>query len=260
MRTGIITGASSGMGREFVLQVAARGDLDEIWVIARRAERLEQLKEEVSVPLFVLPLDLTRAESFETYRKTLEERRPQVTLLINASGFGKFGRYDQIPLQDSLDMIDLNCRALVHITQLTLPYLEKGAHVIQIDSLSAFQPVPYLGVYGATKAFVLSYSRSLNAELAPREIHMMAFCPGWVKTEFFDRAEQTSKTAVTYFNQLFTAREVVACALRDSARGRDVCVPGFRIKLQVLLTKLLPHRLVMKIWLKQQKHAGKTEA
>lgn len=151
MRTGIITGASSGMGREFVLQAAARGDLDEIWVIARRAERLEQLKKEVSVPLFVLPLDLTRAESFETYRKTLEERRPQVTLLINASGFGKFGRYDQIPLQDSLDMIDLNCRALVHITQLTLPYLEKGAHVIQIDSLSAFQPVPYLGVYGATK-------------------------------------------------------------------------------------------------------------
>lgn len=260
MRTGIITGASSGMGREFVLQAAARGDLDEIWAIARRAERLEQLQEEVSVPLFVLPLDLTRAESFETYRKTLEERRPQVTLLINASGFGKFGRYDQIPLQDSLDMIDLNCRALVHITQLTLPYLEKGAHVIQIDSLSAFQPVPYLGVYGATKAFVLSYSRSLNAELAPREIHMMAFCPGWVKTEFFDRAEQTSKTAVTYFNQLFTAREVVACALRDSARGRDVCVPGFRIKAQVLLTKLLPHSLVMKIWLKQQKHAGKTEA
>ena len=183
-----------------------------------------------------------------------------MTLLINASGFGKFGRYDQIPLQDSLDMIDLNCRALVHITQLTLPYLEKGAHVIQIDSLSAFQPVPYLGVYGATKAFVLSYSRSLNAELAPRGIHMMAFCPGWVKTEFFDHAEQTSKTAVTYFNQLFTAREVVACALRDSARGRDVCVPGFRIKLQVLLTKLLPHRLVMRIWLKQQKHAGKTEA
>lgn len=212
------------------------------------------------MPLLVLPLDLTRAESFETYRKTLEERRPQVTLLINASGFGKFGRYDQIPLQDSLDMIDLNCRALVQITQLTLPYLEKGAHVIQIDSLSAFQPVPYLGVYGATKAFVLSYSRSLNAELAPRGIHMMAFCPGWVKTEFFDHAEQTSKTAVTYFNQLFTAREVVACALRDSARGRDVCVPGFRIKLQVLLTKLLPHRLVMRIWLKQQKHAGKTEA
>lgn len=260
MRTGIITGASSGMGREFVLQAAARGDLDEIWVIARRAERLEQLKKEVSVPLLVLPLDLTRAESFETYRKTLEQRRPQVTLLINASGFGKFGRYDQIPLQDSLDMIDLNCRALVQITQLTLPYLEKGAHVIQIDSLSAFQPVPYLGVYGATKAFVLSYSRSLNAELAPRGIHMMAFCPGWVKTEFFDHAEQTSKTAVTYFNQLFTAREVVACALRDSARGRDVCVPGFRIKAQVLLTKLLPHRLVMKIWLKQQKHAGKTEA
>lgn len=254
MRTGIITGASSGMGREFVLQAAARGDLDELWVIARRADRLEQLQQEVSIPLTILPLDLTQEESFARYEALLAEKQPQVTLLINASGFGKFGRYDEIPLQDSLDMIDLNCKALVRMTQLTLPYLARGAHVIQVDSLSAFQPVPYLGVYGATKAFVLSYSRSLNAELAPRDIHMMAFCPGWVKTEFFDHAEQTSKTAVTYFNQLFTAREVVACALKDSARGRDVCVPGFRIKAQVLLTKLLPHRLVIKIWMKQQKH------
>lgn len=254
MRTGIITGASSGMGREFVLQAAARGDLDELWVIARRADRLEQLRQEVSIPLTILPLDLTQEESFARYEALLAEKQPQVTLLINASGFGKFGRYDEIPLQDSLDMIDLNCKALVRMTQLTLPYLARGAHVIQVDSLSAFQPVPYLGVYGATKAFVLSYSRSLNAELAPRDIHMMAFCPGWVKTEFFDHAEQTSKTAVTYFNQLFTAREVVACALKDSARGRDVCVPGFRIKAQVLLTKLLPHRLVIKIWMKQQKH------
>lgn len=255
MRTGIITGASSGMGREFVLQAAARGDLDELWVIARRTERLEQLRQEVSVPLTILPLDLMQEESFARYEALLAEKQPQVTLLINASGFGKFGRYDEIPLRDSLDMIDLNCKALVRMTQLTLPYLARGAHVIQVDSLSAFQPVPYLGVYGATKAFVLSYSRSLNAELAPRDIHMMAFCPGWVKTEFFDHAEQTSKTAVTYFNQLFTAREVVACALKDSARGRDVCVPGFRIKAQVLLTKLLPHRLVIKIWMKQQKHA-----
>lgn len=255
MRTGIITGASSGMGREFVLQATARGDLDELWVIARRAERLEQLRQEVSVPLTILPLDLMQEESFARYEALLAEKQPQVTLLINASGFGKFGRYDEIPLRDSLDMIDLNCKALVRMTQLTLPYLARGAHVIQVDSLSAFQPVPYLGVYGATKAFVLSYSRSLNAELVPRDIHMMAFCPGWVKTEFFDHAEQTSKTAVTYFNQLFTAREVVACALKDSARGRDVCVPGFRIKAQVLLTKLLPHRLVIKIWMKQQKHA-----
>lgn len=255
MRTGIITGASSGMGREFVLQAAARGALDELWVIARRAERLEQLRQEVSVPLTILPLDLMQEESFARYEALLAEKQPQVTLLINASGFGKFGRYDEIPLRDSLDMIDLNCKALVRMTQLTLPYLARGAHVIQVDSLSAFQPVPYLGVYGATKAFVLSYSRSLNAELVPRDIHMMAFCPGWVKTEFFDHAEQTSKTAVTYFNQLFTAREVVACALKDSARGRDVCVPGFRIKAQVLLTKLLPHRLVIKIWMKQQKHA-----
>ena len=123
MRTAIITGASSGMGREFVKMAAQRGDLDEIWVIARRADRLSALAAEVSVPLYILPLDLMKAESYETLKTELETRRPQVTFLVNASGFGKFGRYDQIPLQDSLDMIELNCKAMVHVTTLVLPYM-----------------------------------------------------------------------------------------------------------------------------------------
>lgn len=254
MKTAIITGASSGMGREFVRKTAQRGDVGEIWVIARRRDRLEALAQELSVPLHILPLDLTREEDWAAYERELEEKKPEVTFLVNASGFGKFGRYDEIPLQDSLDMIDLNCKALLRMTQLTLPYMSEGGHIIEVDSLSAFQPVPYLGVYGATKAFVLSYARSLNAELAPRRIKVMAFCPGWVKTEFFDHAEQTSRTAVTYFNKMFTAEEVVRCAMKDSAKGKDVCVPGLQVKAQVLLTKLLPHRLVMRIWLKQQKH------
>ena len=254
MRTAIITGASSGMGREFVKRAAQRGDLDEIWVIARRADRLSALAAEVSVPLYILPLDLMKAESYETLKTELETRRPQVTFLVNASGFGKFGRYDQIPLQDSLDMIELNCKAMVHVTTLVLPYMGAGSHIVQVDSLSAFQPVPYLSIYGATKAFVLSYARSLNVELRDRNIKVMAFCPGWVKTEFFDHAEQTSKTAVTYFNKMFTAEEVVRCAMKDSARGKDVCVPGLGVKLQVLGTKLLPHKTVMNIWMRQQKH------
>lgn len=253
MGIAIVTGASSGMGREFVRQIDER-NYEEIWLIARRKDRLEALAAELHTPTRILQLDLFQQESYERYQALLKEQAPRVSLLINASGFGKFGRYDEIALEDSLGMIDLNCRALVQMTALTLPYVEQGGHVIQVDSLSAFQSVPYLNVYAATKAFVLSYSRGLNAELRDRDIHVMAFCPGWVKTEFFDHAEETSKSAVTYFNILFEPGDVVRTALRDSARGKDVCVPDWRVKLQVLGVKLLPSRLVTCIWLRQQKH------
>ena len=254
MNTAIITGASSGMGREFVKMAAARGDIHEIWVIARREDKLRELQKEVAVPLHVLPLDLLKAESFERFQAELEEKTPNVTFLVNASGFGRFARYDQIPLQDDMDMIDLNCKAMVNITKRTLPFMSKGARIVQVDSLSAFQPVPYIGMYGATKAFVLSYARSLNVELKERDIRVMAFCPGWVRTDFFDGAWAYSKDAVTYYNKLFTAEEVVRAAMKDSARGKDLCIPGFGVKMQVLACKLLPHRLIMKIWMKQQGH------
>ena len=254
MKIAIITGARSGMGREFARQLTAQETFDELWVIARRAERLEELKKELSQPVRVVPLDLTDQDCLQSYQNLLAEEKPQVSLLINCSGFGKFGRYDQIPLQDALDMIDLNCKGLVAVTQLTLPYIPDGGRILQVDSLSAFQPVPYLTVYGATKSFVLRYSQGLWAELRPRKIHVMAFCPGWVKTEFFDHAEETSQTAVTYFNKWFTAEEAVRCALKDLKRKRLVSVPSFVNKAQTLLVRLLPEKLVMKIWLKQQKH------
>lgn len=254
MKIAVITGASSGMGMEFVRQLERQHKLDEIWVIARREERLAALREELRTPLRVLALDLTRQESFDRYAAVLNKVGPQVEVLVNASGYGKFGRYDQIPLSDTMGMIDLNCKALAAMTELTLPYMSTGSCVYQIDSLSSFQPVPYLNAYGASKAFVLSYSRGLNAELKGRGIRVMAVCPGWVRTEFFDRAMQTSRQAVTYFNRMYEAKDVVRTALRDMRRGKDVSIHGLRIKGQVLLVKLLPHRLVMHIWLKQQKH------
>ncbi len=254
MKIAVITGASSGMGREFARQLTAAEKFDELWIIARRAERLEELKQELSQPVRVVPLDLTKKECLKQYEALLAEEKPEVSLLINCSGFGKFGRYDQIPLRDAMDMIDLNCKALVAVTQLTLPYIPDGGRILQVDSLSAFQPVPYLTVYGATKSFVLRYSQGLWAELQPRKIHVMAFCPGWVKTEFFDHAEETSNDAVTYFNKWFTAEEAVRIALKDLKKKKLVSVPSFVNKAQTLLVRLLPERIVMKIWLKQQKH------
>ena len=254
-RIAIITGASSGMGREFVRQLPAWEQFDELWVIARRAERLEALKSEVSLPVRPISLDLTDPLALEHYADLLDAVKPNVGLLANIAGFGRFGRYDQIPLADSLRMIDLNCKALVAMTELTLPYMRRGAKLMNLDSLSAFQPVPYINVYGSTKAFVLSYTRALGRELRPRGIRVMAVNPGWVKTEFFDHALTTSNDAVTYYNKVYDPADVMATALKDLYRTKkDVSIHGARVRWQVRLTKLLPHSTVMNIWMKQQKH------
>ena len=256
MKIAVVTGASSGMGREFVLQLTQYVSVDEIWVIARREEALEQLKSEAAVPVRPVALDLCKEESFGEYAALLEQEKPEVALLVNAAGFGKFGTYNKISLTDDCRMIDLNCKALVAFTRLTLPYMHAGSHILQLDSLSSFQPVPYITTYGATKAFVLSYSRALGAELKSTGIRVMAMCPGWVKTEFFDHALQTSKTDVQYFNHLYEAKDVVATGLRHLYKTKkDVSVHGLPIRNQVRLVKLLPHSIVMKIWMQQQKKA-----
>ena len=254
MKIAIVTGASSGMGREFVVQLAEKENYDEIWAIARREDRLLELKEQVPC-VRPLAMDLTLPASLEKLQDMLKEVAPEVKTLVNAGGFGKFGTYEDVPLNDSMNMIDLNAKALVAVTETVLPYMQRGSCVVQLDSLSAFQPVPYLNVYAATKAFVLSYSRGLNVELKPRGIRVMAVCPGWVRTEFFDRAETTSDSAVTYFNVVYEAADVVRTAIRDMERGKkDVSIHGAPVRWQVRLVKLLPHRLVMKIWMRQQKH------
>ena len=254
MNIAIVTGASSGMGREFVLQLKNYVQVDEIWAIARRQEALESLGAETEVPVRPVCLDLCREDSFEALSKLLEEEKPSIRLLVNAAGFGKFGAYHKVSLTDESRMIDLNCKALVLTTRLCLPYMQRGSHILQLDSLSAFQPVPYITTYGATKAFVLSYSRAMNRELKKDGIRMMAMNPGWVKTEFFDHAFQTNTGEVQYFDRLYEAKDVVATGLKDLYRSKkDYSVHGLPVQTQVRLVKLVPHSIVMNIWLSQQK-------
>ena len=254
MNIAVVTGASSGMGKEFVLQLPQYVSVDEIWVIARREDALNALKAQCSLPVRPVVLDLCQDSAFETYQALLEAEKPNVRLLVNAAGFGKFGSFQNIPMADELRMIDLNCKALVAMTRLTLPYMSKGSHILQLDSLSAFQPVPYIATYGATKSFVLSYSRAMNAELKGSGIRMMAMNPGWVKTEFFNHAFQTSANEVQYFDRLYEAKDVVATGLRDLYKSKkDVSIHGLPVRNQVRLVKLLPHSIVMKVWLNQQK-------
>ena len=260
MKIAIVTGASSGMGREFVRQLSAYVQVDEILAIARRREALEALKAETPVPVRPVVLDLLKSESFDELRSLLEGEQPEIALLVNAAGFGKFGAYRKATIEDDCRMIDLNCKALLVMTRLCIPYMKPGSHILELDSLSAFQPVPYITTYGATKAFVLSYSRAMNRELKDKGIRVMAMNPGWVKTEFFRHAFQTNDGEVQYFDRLYEAADVVKTGLHDLYKTKKDCsIHGLPVKLQVLAVKLVPHGFVMDIWLKQQKKAKNNE-
>ena len=255
MRIAIVTGASSGMGKEFVQQLSQYVQVDEIWAIARREEALKALT--AAVPVRPVPLDLCDSTSFSRFAALLEAQKPEVRLLVNAAGFGKFGAYHKVSIEDDCRMIDLNCKALVAMTRLSLPYMPAGSHVLQLASNSSWQPVPYITTYGATKALVLSYSRAMNRELKAKGIRMMSMNPGWVRTEFFDHACQTNTgNEVQYYDRISEARDVVATGLKDLYKTKkDYSIHGFMVRMQVRLVKLLPHSLVMNIWQNQQKKA-----
>ena len=196
MNIAIVTGASSGLGGCFVHLLDEQEKLDEIWVIARREQRLNALKSQVKTPLRVLPLDLSDKAAVRSLGELLSRENPSVRVLINAAGFGKIGRWDDISLDDTESMIDLNCRAAVAVTRVTLPFMSEGARIMQICSTAAFQPFPYLGIYAASKAFLYRYTRALRIELMPRRIKVTAVCPYWIKdTEFIAVARRTQDSS-----------------------------------------------------------------
>ena len=246
----VITGASSGMGREFVYAVDKEFQLDEIWVIARRKERLEELQAECRTPVRPIPMDLSDNASYAAYKDMLEAEKPQVHLLINAAGYGLFGTFDQMELDNQLGIIDLNDKALTAMCLLSLPYMHKGDSIINLGSNSSWQPVPYLSVYGATKAYVLSFSRAIGRELKSRGIFVMCVCPGWIKTEFMDRAVHDD--TIKYYDRWYTAKQVIDKAMKDFRRKKKVSILGFPVRMQVRMVKLLPVDWIMNIWCRQQ--------
>ena len=250
MKIAVITGASSGMGREFVYAIDKEFELDEIWVIARREEKLKELGEKCRAKVRPIALDLADRESFAVYKDVLETEKPEIKVLVNAAGFGLFGTFTEMDMDRQLDIIDLNDGALTAMCHMSIPYMPEGSHIINLASNSSWQPVPYINVYGASKAYVMSFSRALGVELKKQGIHVMAVAPGWIKTEFFDHAVHDD--TIKYYDRYYTAEQVIKRAMKDLRKKKIVSILGFPVRMQVRAVKLLPVSLIMKIWCRQQ--------
>lgn len=251
MRIALITGASSGLGAEFARQIdRSEKNIDEIWLLARRKDRLESLAKTLKHPTSVIPADLTKSETFSILEERFKAENVQVGILVNSAGYGKLGDYKDVSRKDSDGMIDLNCRGAVDITLSCIPFMKAGDRIMQICSIAGFQPLQQINIYAASKAFLYNYTRALRMELLPRKISVLAVCPYWVRdTEFISIAkDKKEKSPVLHFPLATKSEHVVKSALRCSRMGLAVCTPGLISFLDRIFSKLLPRQVMIYIW------------
>ncbi len=250
MATALITGASSGIGAEFARALARRQT--DLVLVARRAERLEELAErlhqEAGVRTWVVPQDLSLPDAGDTLQATIAAENLSIDMLVNNAGFGDYGEFASRDASKQLQMLDLNVRSLVELThRFLVPMQERGTgSIINVASIAAFQPLPYMSVYAATKAFVLSFSEALWAENRDKGIKILALCPGPTETEFFetagfDKVQPSNQPA----SRLMGAAEVVERALSALERGEANVVTGdLATQAMVNLPRVLPRQFL----------------
>lgn len=244
----IVTGASSGIGAEFALQIEKNFYLDEIWMIARRTGPMRELAEKfLKSKAVIIPLDLTDRSDLAAFEHRLAEENPIIEFLVNNAGYGKIGPFGELGVEEQIQMIDLNVTTLTFLSRIGIPYMNPGSSLIQVASSVAFSPSPFFAVYAATKSYVVSLSDAIGFELRKHGIKVLAVCPGPVETEFFSVAQknQFMKDRVgdaEPFNRSFYAspRDVVAKALVDLAKGRRHSIYGGAIKFLACVAPLLP--------------------
>lgn len=252
MKIAIVTGASSGIGNTFVERLDTK-KLDEIWVIARREERLHELKNKCTTHIRIFAMDLLQESALKVIDFLLKEEHPEIKYLVNAAGFGVFGQYT-MDLYTVNRMIDLNIKALVNMTYMCIPYMKKGSQIIQLGSVSSFTPLMNFNIYASTKAFVIHFSNALRQELKPEGINVCVVCPGWVQTEFFKHANKNNtKYAPRFCWPMYQCEFVVKKALSASEKGRMSVIPGIFPKVHYTSSKLLPKKILMQIWKSVQK-------
>lgn len=249
MKTAVITGASSGIGREFALRISERYSLDEIWLIARREDRLRETASQIKTRTKIMPLDLSKEESLGEIKNALAEEKPEICMLVNAAGFGKFGTLESQSERDAMDMINVNIRALTAVTRMCADYMASGGGIINMASISGFMPLPYLNVYSATKAYVLHFTEALSEELKDKNISVTAVCPYWVASEFIPVAQDAEEgDSINNFFLITYPYSVVNKALRDNSRAKMLSLDGAAPHFIKTASRLMPVKTVFAVW------------
>ncbi len=246
----LVTGASAGIGTALATGLATRGH--DLVLVARRAERLEELAAELraahAVDVEVLPADLESEAGIATVEARLGRADAPVELLVNNAGFGTSGRFHEMPVADEEAEIRLNIVALVRLTHAALvPMVERGhGGVINVSSVAAYQPTPDGATYGATKAFVSSFTNAIHEELRGTGVKAMVLAPGFTHTEFHERAQIDAEAGMPEF--LWQSPEQVAeAALKAYERGRAVCVPGALNVVATVFSGTLPAGITRRV-------------
>ncbi len=244
----IITGASSGLGQEFAFQLdRIFHELDEIWLIARRKDRLVELSKLLDLPARPIVMDVAKEHEIRGFVEMLQKEDVSVRMLINCAGYGLMGRFDALDIGEQLGMLEVNCKALTRLTYECIPYMCKNGRIIQLASSAAFVPQKNFAIYAATKSYVLSFSRALREELKEKSIWVTTVCPGPVETEFFDIAEKYGTTLAVKKLTIVPPQKVVKDALLDSYDKKALSVCSFPIKTFGILAKIIPHSCILHI-------------
>ena len=250
IRVAIITGATSGLGREYALLADIRlKDIDEIWLVARRANKLQETAVRMRHVVKCLSYDLTRSSSIMELTRLIQRKDIHVRYLINCAGFARMGTTKSVTISEQIDMTALNSMAAVRLTDACLPYMQSGDHIVNVCSTAAFQPMQRLNIYASTKAYLLRYTRALRMELLPEKIMVTAVCPYWIKdTEFIEKAENAGRAAVKSYPLSSKVAPVAAVSLVGIKLGLPVVTPGIVCTIHRFFSKLLPDTVLEYIW------------
>ncbi|MEM9809142.1 MAG: SDR family oxidoreductase [Cyanobacteria bacterium P01_D01_bin.56] len=261
MKTALITGASSGIGAEFARQLAAKKR--DLVLVARSQDKLNQLAEQLqqqhSIRAHVISQDLTEPNAAASVARQIEELGIVIDLLINNAGFGDYGSFSESLLERQTSMIQLNISVLVELTHAFLPAMieRQNGDIINVSSIAGFQPMPYWSVYAASKAFVLSFSEALWAEVKDKGVKVLALCPGPTESNFFKVANVSKNSEISSnLNQLDSVTNVVKSALGALESGQpNMVTGGLMTQMIANIPRVLPRDVLVDLVEKQFRNA-----
>ncbi|HRH65677.1 MAG TPA: SDR family oxidoreductase [Bacteroidia bacterium] len=252
MAYALITGASKGIGKAIASRLAERGY--DLFLIARSenllAELSKDLQQKNKIKVTVLGIDLSTDAAIDLIARKIESEQMQIQILVNNAGYGLWGRFDTLSLSEQEAMLRINTLTMVRLTYLVLPYLKKqpSSYILNVASTAAYQAVPTLAVYAASKAFVLNFTRGLRYELKNSGVSVTCLSPGPTETNFMNAAGMHSQKMIRRAKKFnMQAEEVAAFALKGMFAGKKEIIPGFINRVSAWMTALTPKSLTEKI-------------